>query len=227
MSEPTYDFDFRPQYWEPAADPITELTRNVKGQLRRELIAEHLSGGAGDSQVHADLLPDKLDDPNLLGCLHPWFMGGEFLPDYLPGELEIARIVLESTTMDVASVRARPDGRLIRYRVVDEYPDIGPFQVLTGPTISAQPLTLGEMVRLIDRIKPNPKAWGQVISQSYVEFIRDNNTSSYSDLVRMARFVTVESSLYPQLEEFFEERAQQWLIKKKAEIAASEAGRPS
>ena len=161
MSEATYDFDFRPDYWEPAADPITELTRNVKGQLRRELITEVVSGRAGDSEVHPDLLPDELNDPNLLGRLHPRFMGGEYLPGHLHGEVEIARIVLESTTMDVTSVRARPaDGR-IHYRVVDEYPDIGPFAVLHGPTISARPLRFGELVRLIDNIQAEPRRLGR------------------------------------------------------------------
>ena len=236
MSEsPTYDFDFRPEYWDPA-DPITAIIRNVKGQLRRAMIIDIVSGRAAErapdeatrqmlSEVHPDLLPDELKDPNTLGPLHPWWMGGEFLPAYLPGEVEIARIVLESTTMDVVSIRARPHGRLIRYRVVDEYPDIGPFEVLTGPTISARPLSFGELVRLIDNTMPNPKAFGDVTNQSYVEFIRDRNTSDGCDLDRMARFVTVDSSLYPQLYELFEERAQQWLVKKKAEIAAREAGR--
>ncbi len=230
---PTFDFDFRPDYWEPAADPITAITRNVKGQLRREMIADIVSGRAAErapdeatrqllSEVHPDLLPDELDDPNTLGPLHPWWMGGEYLPDYLPGEIEIARIVLESTTMDVTSVRARPvDGR-IHYRVVDEYPDIGPF-VSLEPRISQRPLTFGEIVTLIDNIKPNPKAFGEVTSQSYVEFIRDRNTSDGCDLDHMARFVTVESSLYPQLGAFFERRAQQWLGVRRAGVEAREA----
>ena len=222
MSEATYDFDFRPDYWEVPADPIAELTRNVKGQLRRKLIAEIVSGHAGEEEVHPDLLPDELDDPNLLGHLHPWFMGGEYLPDYLPGELEIARIVLESTTMDVISIRARPEGQNIHYRVLDEYPEQGPLVVLDGPTTSERPLTFGELVRLIDVIKPHPNAWCDTDGDSYVDFIRDNNTNSYSDLERMSRFVTLESTLYPQLYEFFEERAQQWLVKKKAERAAAE-----
>jgi len=231
---PTFDFDFRPVYWDPASDPIAAITRNVKGQLRREMIADIVSGRAAERapdeatrqlllDVHPDLLPDELDDPNLLGRQHPWFMGGEYLPDYLPGEIEIARIVLGSVTMDVTSVRARPDRRLIRYRIVDEYPDIGPFEVLDGPTISAKPLTFGEMVTLIDNIRPNPKAWGRITSQSYVEFIRDLNTGSYSDLDRTAWFVTVTSSFYPQLRAFFEMRARQWLARKKAELAAEEA----
>ena len=89
--------------------------------------------------------------------------------------------------------------------------------MLHGPTISARPLTFGELVRLIDNIKPNRKAWGEVTSQSYVEFIRDHNAYDGCDLDWMARFVTVQSSLYPELEAFFERRAQRWLVRRKAE----------
>ena len=163
---------FRPDYWAPPSDPITAITRNVKGQLRRHMIADIVSGRAADrapnetarqllSEVHTDLLSDELEDPNMLGPLHPWWMGGEYLPPYLPGEIEIARIVLQSTTMDVSSVRARPADGQIQYRVVDEYPDIGPF-VLLEPTVSERPLTFGEIVTLIDSIKPNPNAFGHV-----------------------------------------------------------------
>ena len=235
---PTYDFDFRPEYWDPA-DPITAITRNVKGQLRREMIADIVSGRAAErapdeaarqvlSEVHEELMPDELDDPNMLGRVHPWFMGGEYLPEYLPGEVEIARIVLESTTMDVVSIRARPEDGRIHYRVVDEYPEQGPFEVLEGPNTSDQPLTFGEMVKLIDAIKPNPKAWWDgVETQSYVEFVRDNNVRDSSDLERMARFVWVESTLYPRLTDFYEDRAQEWLARRTAEFADKEKGESS
>jgi len=220
---------FRPDYWAPPSDPITAITRNVKGQLRRHMIADIVSGRAADrapnetarqllSEVHTDLLSDELEDPNMLGPLHPWWMGGEYLPPYLPGEIEIARIVLQSTTMDVSSVRARPADGQIQYRVVDEYPDIGPF-VLLEPTVSERPLTFGEIVTLIDSIKPNPNAFGHVTGQNYVEFIRDRNAGDGCNLDRMARFVTVVSSFYPQLEALFRRRAQEWLVRKRAERA--------
>ncbi len=56
-----------------------------------------------------------------LGRIHPSFMGGEYLPGYLPGEVEIARICLRSTTSDVISLRARPNEAGIAYRIADEY----------------------------------------------------------------------------------------------------------
>ena len=46
-------------------------------------------------------------------------MGGEYLPDYLPTEVEVARIDLQSIMRDAISIRACRDPKGIRYRVVD------------------------------------------------------------------------------------------------------------
>ena len=74
-------------------------------------------------QFAADLLNGSLDDESRqrLGHVHPHFIGGEYLPSYGRQEVEIARIELASTTSDVISLRARPAGSRIRYRIVDEY----------------------------------------------------------------------------------------------------------
>jgi hypothetical protein len=58
----------------------------------------------------------------------------------------IARLELRSTTSDVISIRARPVGKRIRYRIVDEY---GTDFVRQRQT-STRPLTLGLMVAFID-----------------------------------------------------------------------------
>lgn len=48
-------------------------------------------------------------------------LGGEYLGELRVGEVEIARVSLESVTADQVSVRARRDGSKIRYEVDDEY----------------------------------------------------------------------------------------------------------
>jgi hypothetical protein len=74
-------------------------------------------------QFAADLRNGSLDDESQQrpDYVHPHFMGGEYLPSYGRQEVEIARIELASTTSDVISLRARPTGSRIRYRIVDEY----------------------------------------------------------------------------------------------------------
>ena len=75
-----------------------------------------------DAEVHTLLTAEGISaaDRNALESFHPMFMGGNYLPDTEDGEVEIARISIESTTCDVTCVCARPDGGAIHYRVVDE-----------------------------------------------------------------------------------------------------------
>ena len=86
-----------------------------------------------------------------LADMRPSWMDGEYLPEYLPGEVEIARLVLESVTQDVVSIRARRRGseRRIVYRVVDEFGSEFDF----SPRSSRRPLSHGELARLIDTLR--------------------------------------------------------------------------
>jgi len=102
------DYDYRPEsYWEEE-DVLTTLLRNVKGTQRRRMIRDYYEEGRIE-ELEEELARDTLTEESrdALGKIHPVFMGGEYLPDYLPGEVEIARIELRSTTADVISIRAR------------------------------------------------------------------------------------------------------------------------
>lgn len=87
-------------------------------------------------------------------------MGGEYLPDLAPDEVEIARITMKSTTMDVIGIRARRLKRHIAYRFVDEYEDLIAKNYEMQPEVSARPLTLGEVIHVIDlnRLIDGPRA---------------------------------------------------------------------
>jgi hypothetical protein len=120
---PIVDYEFRPKsFWTAASHPLAAILRNVKGRNRREMIWDYFETGKLD-QLSDELLKDTLSDEARasLGKIHPTFMGGEYLPNYGRQEVEIARIELASTTSDVISLRARPSGSRIKYRVVDEY----------------------------------------------------------------------------------------------------------
>jgi hypothetical protein len=120
---PGIDYEFRPEsYWTAASDPLAAILRNVKGRNRREMIQDYYAAGKLD-QLSDELLGDALNDEARisLGEIHPTFMGGEYLPNYRREEVEVARIALASTTSDVISLRGRPSGSRIKYRVVDEY----------------------------------------------------------------------------------------------------------
>ena len=216
MTAPDFDFTFRPDsYWDPA-DPITAIVANITGELRRNAVRAALEGdpvmGAsidGDHEALADHLSEERR--TVQGAVHPWCMGGEYLPPYLPGEVEIARISMMSVTMDVIAVRARRHGGRIDYRAVDEY-EGGSIRPLP-PRSSRRPLTFRRLVRLIDAIQTECCAPGQ----SAIEEILDTNLCDRSKLERMEWFITVSSEFYPQLQAFYEQRAREWCERKRLE----------
>ena len=214
---PTFDAAFRPaSYWDPADARIAVL-HNIKGQNRRVIVAQHLRSPIPDAgeDLHAAFLADELadEDRSVLGAIHPSWMGGEYLPDYLPGEVELARIVLESVTQDVVSIRARRRGRerRIRYRVVDEYES----EFVFSPRTSRQPLSQGQLIRLIDTLQ---NAEEPLEGRTYIGDILHRNASS--PVEKLAAFATVESLFYPTLGEHF--RASTWEL---ARALHDEAGR--
>jgi hypothetical protein len=147
-------YGFRPHsYWLPDDDALRGLLRNVKGTNRRQMIRDYWESGAID-RLEQEIKAHALDETTRerLGSLHPSFMGGEYLPDYLKGEVEIARIELQSTTSDVMSIRARrgPKSGRIRYAIVDEYEQDFVF----SPKSSSRPLTFGNLVDMIDGAAP-------------------------------------------------------------------------
>ena len=151
-----FDFDFRPSsYWDHP-DPVTAILSNIKGQNRRRMVRSLV---IAQSPAKRHEIPSGFFEPSLdpgtrsqLGGTHPSWLGGEYLPDYLPGEVEIARIVLDSVTQDVISFRARRrrSGQRILYRVVDEFQEPGGARWTCRPASSARPLSFDQLVALID-----------------------------------------------------------------------------
>ena len=120
--------DFTPScYWK---DDSEELERPTN-QYRRRLAYAKRTGDWSNVKDPAIAFAER---------------GGDFLPEFMPGEVEIARLALESTTWDVISIRARPSSRGILYRVVDEYESTIPFH----PKSSRRPLSFGRLIQAID-----------------------------------------------------------------------------
>jgi hypothetical protein len=129
-------------------------------------------------------------------------MQGQYLPDFLEGEEEIVRIVLDNNESDTWSVRARTEGGVIKYSVVDEYETTYVFT----PTASIEPLTFEEVISQLDSIRDvlNPEA---SITNPY----RDYNLHLVEHPGEEVEFVTVFSRFYPDLTQWYYEEAAEWL----------------
>ena len=137
-------------------------------------------------------------------------MGGEYLPDHEPGEVEIARLTMASVTQDVYSVRARREGGLIHYRIVDEYA----MEWSWSPESSEYPLTMRELAELID----NAELYGEG-PPDFTDTFQDGQLNQGMEPEQAARWVTVTSEFYPELHGFYEDKADAWLERQPGFIA--------
>lgn len=206
-----FDLSFRPEtYWEHA-DPIAAILAGIKGEVRRKEVLAALQAG---KELPEGLLDSELDEDTrrAWGAIHPLLMGGEYLPPDLPGETTIARIALRSTTGDVIEIRARPGVPGIRYRIVDEYDTdfILPFDR------SQEPLSMGELIDLIDRSQGMGEVPGLVLHFLDRSFGRGNRWGKLHAewLTSVRRFVTVSSEHYPDLGSYYEAAVEEWLAER-------------
>ena len=142
---PATSVDYRPRDYFGRHDLRATLMTQVKGTVRRRALLEALEEGQ-INEVPGSVKSAALSDEvrQYVGCLHPSYMGGEYLPTVDKSEVEIARICVKSTTGDVTSVYARLVGHRIAYRVVDEYGG----ETFSGRAkrTSSKPLTMGQLI---------------------------------------------------------------------------------
>jgi len=200
------DYAFRPTtYWD-SGDPLQSILRNVKGENRRQMILDYLKKDHLE-ELDEDILRDEIDADirQRLGRIHPSFMGGEYMPGYLPLEVEIARICLQSTTSDVISLRARPVAQgKIAYRVVDEYDTVFSFPIRE----SEAPLTLSDLIRQFDEGRmEDPGFPDGGLSLGY-----NNLNSKYTDHKQLRHFTRISSETYAQLCPHYERVFAEWML---------------
>jgi len=205
-----YALGYRPEsYWD---EPERLLLANIKGEHRRRKALELIRDGqleTLDKWLIAERLPDEVREA--LGRIHPVLMGGEYLPDSAGGEVEVARISLQSTTSDVISIRARRTKDNIEYRVVDEYDTVFKFQ----PKNSKDPLALCEMIDLIDSVEHEGLEGLKGLTSSFrdmnLQIVAEDPEGTAQRARELVDFVTVTSSFYSELERWYHEEALEWL----------------
>jgi hypothetical protein len=208
---PDIAYSFRPlSYWEIPASPLDFVLRNVKGRKRREMIRDFYEQGRLDQLVPV-MAADELSDEDRegLGAIHPSFMGGEYLPSYRRDEVEIVRVELDSTTSDVISLRARPIGRTrprIAYRLVDEYNT----KYGIRPARTARPLTLGQLITLLDNVDTDVSESEWLRHGWVVSLAESNRTLDNGDPAPYRDFTRVSSEFYPELSKHYERLFDRW-----------------
>ena len=201
------DLEFRPDTYFPESRDRAQLLSNIKGQARRELVSHQLDE-EGFTSLDTFIARSELDDEqrDAWGRVHPWMMGGEFLPGIQTGEVEIARVSLKSTTFDQITVRAKGYGDDICLSVEDEYETEYelPFNIVR------QPPSLGEFIALLNATDHPDDIYSGGLVFSHWNFLDDEHYHPFE----CVDFATIESAFYPELERYYLEYGNVWATRK-------------
>ena len=199
------DLEFRPETYFPESLNRQQLLAKIQGQARREIVESQLEEEGFQSLDTFIARPELTEDQRQSWSrLHPWMMGGEFLPEYETGEVEIARVSLQSVTFDQKSVRARPDSNQIRLSVEDEYET---KYVLPFDTIP-EPLSLGQLIEFIDAVVHPDDVYTGGLVISHWNYLEDELRCHPSESVD---FASIESAIYPDLKRYYDQCGKAWI----------------
>jgi hypothetical protein len=219
------DLDFAPTSFVADWSVATSIVQNIIGEARRETVFRRLREG-GTAPLDARLLADHLTDElrtAVVAADPVRHSSGEFLPPYLPGEMEVARLLLATTPRLVYSVRVgehTPSAEfrrkawisrttVYRVRVVDDHGS----QLLVGD----QPyrcLTL----RLRDLVTSLDSVWHNALPDlprwvPFPERLVLWRAEQGVPAAALAAFVQVYSVVYPDLERHYTARIQKWVAR--------------
>lgn len=190
--EARFDLSFRPETYFAPMSLERHLINQVDNAVFRQRLEELYREGRHDEirELFKYGLPDK-DAFNQFAVFGPQMLGGNFLPDRPTNAVEVVRMTLDSTTMDVYCIIARKRKNRIFYKAVDEYNG----EMLAEPVTrtSVRPLTQGQMVDFLIRT-----------TQLIENF--DIHDFFGEDLKGCLEFFTIESPFYPDLQLIAEAR---------------------
>ena len=201
-----FDLSWRPMSYFEDLTLEQKLGSKIKGQIRGKKVIRDIRDQPVDPQLMKSELASDLKD--IHGKIHPVMMGGEYLPDLKDTEVEICRIVLESTTMDVTSIRAKKQKDRIIYRVEDEYDN----EYRLPHKSSSKPLTMKQLINNIDKCGEYHE--GNLNEDFGIGLVLPSiNYMSGEDHEddEVISFVKVQSHFYSEIEEYYEIKKKAWL----------------
>ena len=204
-----FNFKFRPKsYWMPMEVSKFYESR-IKGELRKRNITKALKQKETIPKIILkESLPENVK--KFSGAQHPWMMGGEYLPDLEKNEIEIARVILKSTTLDIISINAKKEKNGISYFIADEY---GDKEWNVTPSKTIKPLNFKQLINMIDSADEHG-----LMDTFRLQNYTDGDTSPED----IYDFATASSAFYPDLERYYDLQNDKWLKKEKKRLEKEE-----
>lgn len=180
------NLDFRPDTYWPlrAPSPKRDYTTLVPDP--------------GPVRTVVDLAPDGITG-----------LSGEGLPKLESGEVEIARLTYLATSQHVVtSLCARMEAPFIRYRLVSDHAD--PKSLECQLKRSARPLTLSELVGLLDSAVQTDSPFGEGLYFGALNYWLNGGSLKPVSAEKLRGAIRVDSAFYPALARWYDETFEVW-----------------
>ena len=133
---------------------------------------------------------------------------GKYLPELSSDEIEICRLVLESSSVDITSLRVKKNKDMYVYKIVDEHSSkfILPIQT------SIKTLKIKELIEIFDNCEQSQgdnepiDNTGLIKHIAIYEKIENKMTSE-----EINQFIRVESSFYPEIRNYYSSMIEKWI----------------
>lgn len=205
------DADYRPDtYW----DPRDVLFANILGDIRKACLYDEFKGRRLED-IPAHLFAERLDSVQFRRAREQGKLSvaGELLPDYHPGEVEIARITFSPFRRLVLAFRARQEGPGLRYRAVCDFPSEHVEEICCA----LQPLSSREIIRLMISIRSRPDQCITILHDCALAFARKLGW------VTAVGSVKVSSVYYPYLQVWHKAWSFEWIVRQINHMGGPEA----
>ena len=205
------DYEFRPKsYWDTFDDPLQAILKNVKGTNRRQMIRDYWEAGRIEELFDTHLLDELGKKTGVVSArfiLHSWAANTCRTTRKVRWKLPASNWNPRRQMLSAFVRRKRASESHIL--IVDEYET--EFNIL--PTHSDKPLTLSELVGLIDGATEEGS-----LGLYYTQMNYEGGERSIEWLDQMRHFTRVESVFYPQLNLHYEKLLDLWYEEEKAKL---------
>jgi len=205
-----FDLDFTPDSYFKNLTFEQKIGSKIKGEARRTIAKNKKKSYTYPPELVGRNLNPLIREKQ--GKIHPQLMGGEYLPNMDSNESEICRIVLNSTTMDVITIKAKIESGIINYRVSDEYEDEPIFKYVLKHKTSQKPLSMALLIENIDTCllneiyKGKETTYGTGLVHHFIE-----NGTLLDDRDVTYNFVEIDSEFYPELHDYYQNQKKIWI----------------
>ena len=204
-----FNLEYAPASYFADVNLETRLGSKINGEVRKQQVLE----SAKSKYPPPYLMKSKISDQQRFenSKLHPRHMGGEYLQELELNQVEICRVIIHSTMLDVTSIRATLVGNEYFFDVTDEYEMFRynlPIKSQTAPLTTSQMITQIDNCSIVE-VDATPECSAQYTG--LMDPVLSLHLNAGRDPSELIDYISVDSAFYPELTGYYQNKINKFL----------------